>query len=268
MTAEKSLIELLRACRTRTEAERREYLDDRCRGNPELRARVERVLAREHEAENFVQSLSRRAGYDDSNHLKTLELLRSGDREDFDRVFRIHATRVLVYANYNIGERLRGKLDPADVLERVYLKAFKSREAFRKRAERHGLTKLLIRLADQEITEAYRDLFKAAKLDSRSELKMDCLQSRGEGAFDPLEWTPADQTSISAKIVRQAEYQRVMDTLRRLTPVEQYVTVARIIEALPTARIAARLGRPNGAVRRILTRVRARLRDMSGNSPE
>ena len=45
----------------------------------------------------------------------TAELLRGmreGEREAFDRFFERHASRLLIYVNYHLGERLRRKIEP------------------------------------------------------------------------------------------------------------------------------------------------------------
>ena len=93
------------------------------------------------------------------------EQMKAGDREAFDRFFERNAARALIYINYHMGHRLRRKLEPTDILQNIYLKVFKNFESFKVITQEHGIHYALIRMADHEITEAYRDR-KSTRLNS------------------------------------------------------------------------------------------------------
>ncbi len=188
------------------------------------------------------------------------EQMRSGDHEAFDRFFERNTARILVYINYNIGRRLRSKLDPADILQNLYLRVFKDFEAFSRRARERGIHKTLIRMADHEISEAYRYHFKVDKRDARREIAASYLDEEKGEESSPLDWAPSHVTPISQRVIQQEEYQRVMRMLAGLRPLEQYITVSRVIEGLSTEEIAEQLGKSAGAVRMIMSRVRDKLR--------
>ena len=193
-----------------------------------------------------------------------LDKMRAGDRFAFDRFFKRHSARVLLYINFNMGERLRRKMDPSDILQNLYLKIYRNFTAFCKRIEERGSRKVLIRLADHAITEAYRYHFKVDKRTAWRERTAAFLQTPEGYARDLLDWVPSDATSITARITRDEEYRRVMSMLRHLTSLEQYVTVARVIENVPTQEIAERLGKSRGAIQMIVARVRDKLRAQLG----
>ncbi len=193
-----------------------------------------------------------------------LEKMRAGDRKAFDRFFERHSARVLVYINYNMGERLRRRLDPADILQNLYLKIYKDSAAVCARVEERGSQRVLIRMADHAITEAYRYYFKVDKRDARRERTAAFLKSDEGGNLDLLDWVPSDATSITARITRDEEYRRVMRMLRELSPTEQYVTVARVIENVPAQEIGDRLGKSRGAIQMIVARARDKLRARLG----
>lgn len=195
----------------------------------------------------------------------TLARMKAGDRHAFDRFFRRHAARVLVYIHYNLGNRLRQKLEPADILQNIYLRVFRDFESFLSRSERMGAERLLVRMADHEITEAYRHHFKVEKRDARREVAAEIL---GGGMADPLRWKPSDATSVSALVIREEEYQRALRILGALSPLEQFVTVARVIEGLPLAEIAELVGKSRGAVQMILARTRDKLRARAAEPTE
>jgi RNA polymerase sigma-70 factor (ECF subfamily) len=191
--------------------------------------------------------------------------MRAGDQSAFERFFERHSPRVLVYINYNMGPRLRRKLDPSDVLQNIYLGLLKDFESFYERVKRRGIQRTLIRMADHDITEAYRYYFKVDKRDARRELTAALSKVQAGDALIPIDWVPSDATSVSAKVVRNDEYRRVMKLLGELTPIEQYVTVARLIEGVPAQEIAERVGKSRGAIQMILARARDKLRELAGS---
>ena len=190
--------------------------------------------------------------------------MRAGDRAAFDRFFERKSARILVYSNYNLGQRLRRKVDPADVLQDLYLKLYKNFESFQERADRRGIQPTLIRMADHEITEAYRFHFKVDKRDARREVTAAFLKAADGDLVDVLSWVPSDVTSVTARVAREDEYQRVMKMLGELSPLEQYVIVARIIEGVSAQEIAQRLGKTRGAVHMMVARARDKLRSIAG----
>lgn len=193
-----------------------------------------------------------------------LSKMRAGDRFAFDRYFERHSAKVLIYINYNMGERLRRKIDPADILQNIYLKIYKNFETFCARIEERGSQRVLIRMADHAITEAYRYHFKVAGRDARRERTAAFLKSEDGEPLDLFDWVPSDATSITARVTRDEEYQRVMGMLKHLSPLEQYVTVARVIENVPAQDIGERLGKSRGAIQMIVARARDKLRARLG----
>lgn len=196
------------------------------------------------------------------------EEMQAGSRDAFDRFFEHHTARVLVYINYNLGPRLRRKLEPEDILQTLYLKLFKNFESFCARAEERGIHKTLVRMADHEITEAYRYHFKVDKRSAKREVLASYLEEKRAGSPPPMAWIPASATSLSQRVIRQEEYQRIMDMLRELTPLEQYVTVLRVIEGLSSEEISTLTGKSRGAVRMMVTRVREKLRKRAEGDEE
>jgi RNA polymerase sigma factor (sigma-70 family) len=194
--------------------------------------------------------------------------MQSGNREAFDRFFERNTPRVLVYINFNMGPRLRRVLEPTDILQNLYLNLFKSFESFSDRAQERGIHKSLIRMADHEITEAYRYHFKVDKRNARREVAAAYLGEREGEEASPLDWVPSTSASVSQRVIRQEEYQRILRMLRELTPIEQYVTVCRVIEGISAQEIADLLGKTRGAVQMIISRVRDKLRKRADQDHE
>jgi RNA polymerase sigma factor (sigma-70 family) len=152
-------------------------------------------------------------------------------------------------------------------LQNVYLRLYSDFASFIRRARDRGIQKTLVRMADHEITEAYRFHFKVEKRDARREIAAAYGDTEEGGQVSPVDWVLATGTSEIQKIVRQEEYQRIMQLLRQLDPVEQYVTVSRIIEGISADAIGKKIGKSRGAVHMILSRARDKLRARAGQDP-
>ena len=192
---------------------------------------------------------------------QVLDEMRAGNIEAFDRFFERNTARVLVYINYSMGPKLRRKLEASDILQNLYLRLYRGFESFQRRANERGVLRTLIRMADHEITEAYRYYFKVEKRDAGREITAAYLGGEDASGLSPLAWTPSDHTSISQRVVRTEEYRRVMSMLSDLSHLEQYVTVARVVAGHSASTIAERLGKTRGAVQMLMARARDKLRE-------
>jgi RNA polymerase sigma-70 factor, ECF subfamily len=192
--------------------------------------------------------------------------MQAGNRDAFDDFFERQTSRILVYINYNMGPRLRRKLEPGDLLQNLYLSLYRNFESFSRRARERGIHKTLVRMADHEITEAYRFHFKVGKRDAHREATAAYRDGEGDNAL-PVEGVPSPSSSVSQRVMQQEEYQRAMKMLQGLEPLEQYVTVSRIIEGLSAQEIGEKLGKSRGAVQMIIARARDKLRARSGQDP-
>jgi len=59
-----------------------------------------------------------------------VEAIRGGDRSAFNTLFQRAGGRVFVYVNSRMGEALRRRVDPEDLLQEVYVEAFRSFDTF------------------------------------------------------------------------------------------------------------------------------------------
>jgi RNA polymerase sigma-70 factor, ECF subfamily len=196
------------------------------------------------------------------------ERMRAGDRAAFDRFFERSAPRILIYLQYNMGPRLRGKMDPSDLLQNLYLGLLEKFPSFSRRAGERGIHRTLLRMADHEITEAYRRFFKVGKRDARREVATSYLRDADGEEASLLDGIPSRDTSITRRVVRQEEYRRILRMLSRLTPLEQFITVSRVIEEVSVQEIADLLGKSRGAVHMILSRARDKLREAAGRGED
>jgi RNA polymerase sigma-70 factor (ECF subfamily) len=166
---------------------------------------------------------------------------------------------LLLLARLQLDPRLRGKLDPSDVVQQTLLEAYEKREQFRGSTEGEWLAwlrqALAHNLADalRAFGQARRDVARERSLEAAVEASSRRLQA----------WLAADQSSPSQQAERHERAVRLAEALAALPDDNREALVLHYCQDLPLADIAAHLGRTPAAVAGLLKRglkqLRARL---------
>ena len=162
-------------------------------------------------------------------------------------------------ARLQLDPRLRGKLDPSDVVQQTLLEAYEKREQFRGSTEGEWLAWLRQALA-HNLADALR-AFGQAKRDVARERS---LEAAVEASSRRLQaWLAADQSSPSQQAERHERAARLAEALAALPDDNREALVLHYCHDLPLADIATQLGRTPAAVAGLLKRglkqLRARL---------
>ncbi len=174
-----------------------------------------------------------------------IERARCGDREAFDSLARDVRGRLVAFVQSRLGQPLRGKLDPEDVVQETLLRAFEAVAAFRG-ADVEDLWKWLASIAEHLIWNASR----------KRSLKETSLTLEDSD----------HRVSPSRGLRRKERLARLEESLSGLQPEQREVIVLAKIEGLKAREIAARLGRTEEAVRQILSRGLKALRQRFGDT--
>jgi RNA polymerase sigma-70 factor (ECF subfamily) len=163
---------------------------------------------------------------------------------------------LLLLARSRLDPRLRGRLDPSDIVQQTLLEAHRAAEQFRGRtdAERAGwLRQILAR----NLANAVRDHTR----DRRDVNRERSLQASLDESSARLEaFLAADQSSPSKRADRDEQLRRLASALAGLPDGQREAVELRHLQGWPLADIAARLGRSPSAVAGLLHRGLAQLR--------
>ena len=155
-----------------------------------------------------------------------------------------------VLARVHLDPRLRGKLDPADVVQQVLLRAYAAWPVVQDPAQPallSWLRRILARtLAD--VSRHYDRDKRAVDLERSLEADLDRSASGMAG------WLAADQTSPSEGAQRNEEMLRLADALTALSEPQREVVVLKHLRGWTLQRIAEHLGRTVPAVASLLRR--------------
>jgi RNA polymerase sigma-70 factor (ECF subfamily) len=155
-----------------------------------------------------------------------------------------------VLARVHLDPRLRGKLDPADVVQQTLLRAHAALPEARARSPESlaaWLRQILARTLADTVKHYHRDR-RDVNLERSLEADLDRSSSGLAG------WWAADQTSPSLAAQRQEELLRLADALAELPEPQREVVILKHCQGQTLQQIADHLGRSVPSVASLLRR--------------
>jgi RNA polymerase sigma-70 factor, ECF subfamily len=169
---------------------------------------------------------------------------------------------LLLLARAGLGGRLRGKLDPSDVVQQTLLEAHRDAAQFRGTTDAERAAWLRQALA-RNLANAARDLTRAKRDVGRER----SLQAALDDSSARLEaWLVAEQSSPSQRAARGEDLLRLAAALAQLPDAQRQALELRHLHGRPLADIAGEMGRTPAAVAGLLHRGLAQLRTLLGES--
>jgi RNA polymerase sigma-70 factor (ECF subfamily) len=193
-----------------------------------------------------------------------LRLARNGDGPALGTLLELYRAYLLLLARLQVGRRIQGKVDPADLVQETFLAAHRAfgRFAGRSEAELVGWLRQILAATFVNVLRRYlgtqardvrleRDL--AAELDCSSRVLDGALLARGS--------SPSQRAAAREQAVLLA------DALERLPDDYREVIILRHLEGLPFAEVARRMDRSTDGVKKLWPRALAGLRLLMGEKP-
>jgi RNA polymerase sigma-70 factor (ECF subfamily) len=163
-----------------------------------------------------------------------------------------------VLAGLHLPARLRGKLDPSDVVQQVLLKAHEKRDQFRGRseAEAAGWLRVILTNTLAEVARGYG----REKRDADRERSLEAAVEESSARLE--QWLAADQSSPSEAADRHDRLRRLADAITRLPDDQRRAVELRHLFERPVADIAREMGKTEVAVAGLVRRGVKRLREL------
>jgi RNA polymerase sigma-70 factor (ECF subfamily) len=172
-----------------------------------------------------------------------------------DRPIEDYREYLLLLARLQIDPRLRGKLDPSDVVQQTMVKAHLGREDFRGTSAGEQAA-WLRRILANALVDAMRKYHREVALEQRVDRGLDKSSARLEA------WLAADQMSPGEAVCRQEQLLRLAGALSRLPDDQRTAVELHHLRDIPVAEIAAQLGRTEASVAGLLRRGLQKLREL------
>jgi RNA polymerase sigma-70 factor (ECF subfamily) len=159
-------------------------------------------------------------------------------------------------ADVKLDRRLRGRIDPSDIVQETMLRAYHARGTFRG-SEPGQRVAWLRQILMRTILHALRDA-QCAKRDIAREQRLDEILDQSSRRIE--QWLAADETSPSQAVQQAEELLRIANAVYRLPEAERVAVVGYYWQRAPLAEISAELGRSAAAVAGLVHRGLRRLR--------
>jgi RNA polymerase sigma-70 factor (ECF subfamily) len=182
------------------------------------------------------------------------------DAEERDRPPTRYRDYLLLLARLQFDPRLRGKLDPSDIVQQTMLQAHCKRDQFRGRTEAERAAWLRAILA-HVMADAARKYGHGVLGRERSlEMSLEEFSRRLE------RWLEDSQPSPGQKLDRHEQLLRLADAMARLPEDQRRAVELRHLQGLPVSEIGQLMGRSTAAVGGLLQRGLRALREMLDES--
>jgi RNA polymerase sigma-70 factor (ECF subfamily) len=170
-----------------------------------------------------------------------------------------HRPALLAWAQARMPDRVRSKLDPADLVHQTFLDALRGRERFAGWPD-HKVLAYLRKALTNNVIDAARKF-----PPGRGDVSADAAAESGSLL---TVWLEAPDTSPSERAGRNERYARLADGLAGLPEAQRVAVELRYLQGLKVTEIAGLLGRSEGAVSQLLHRAVLALRDTFGHPGE
>jgi RNA polymerase sigma-70 factor (ECF subfamily) len=194
---------------------------------------------------------------------RLLQLARRHDSAARGQLLELYRNYLTLLARVQISRRLRGKVEPADLVQEAFLEAHRDFDHFRGTTEA-ALVAWLRQILARTLTDVVRRYFGAQQRNVRLERQLADELDQSSRALDM--GLLAKQSTPSQHAVRREQAVLLADALRQLPTDYAEAVVLRHMEGLSFPEIALRMGRSQDSVEKLWMRGIARLRRLVGGA--
>jgi RNA polymerase sigma-70 factor (ECF subfamily) len=193
-----------------------------------------------------------------------LQRARAGDNAALGALLELYRNYLTLLARLQIGRRLQGKVDDADLVQETFLNAHRDFADFRGTTEGEFMAWLRQILA-ANLAQLVRRYLGTQRRDVRLERDLAGELDKSSAALG--HGLPAPHSSPSQRAARREQAVLLADALGRLPGDYREVIILRYLEGLPLADVAQRMGRSVDSVKKLWTRGLVQLRRTLGDIP-
>ena len=200
--------------------------------------------------------------------MSTTELVvasKGGDNEAFGRLLEQYRGYLLMLAHRYLSDRLRRRIDPADIVQLTFLEAGRDLSAFRGTTPAEFAGWLRGMLKNNVATAVTRHVT-TQKRSVKREVTASPSPRNSDSAGAWIQQLPGSTTSPSGVAIRAEAVVSLLDALHQLPETQAEAIRLRYMEGLPLAEIVERMGKSDTAVAGLLKRGLQKLRSIMDTS--
>lgn len=194
-------------------------------------------------------------------HETLVARIRNGDADALAEFVERRRPQLLAFITRNLGSQLSRKVDPQDIVQEVAIDCVRALPQI-DLGDRDPFS-WLCQVAERRLIDAHRRHFGAQKRSADREVSLDGKRTEtSRGGFVDL--LVASMTTASQAFSRGQRHIRLQAALEELPEEQREALRLRYVVGLPTKQIAEQLGKSDGSVRVMLSRVLSRLQEILG----
>jgi RNA polymerase sigma-70 factor (ECF subfamily) len=193
-----------------------------------------------------------------------LHLARAGSGPALGQLLELYGNYLTLLARLEIGGRLQGKVDAADLVQETFLQAHRNFVRFQGASEGE-LVSWLRRILASRLAKLLRHYYGTRRRDVRLERDLADHLEQSSRVLDQGLLTPS--SSPSHRAARREQAVLLADTLRQLAPDYREVIILRQLEGLTFPEVARRMDRSVDSVKKLWIRGLGQLRRSLGGTP-
>jgi RNA polymerase sigma-70 factor (ECF subfamily) len=193
-----------------------------------------------------------------------LALARTGSSHALGGLLELYRSYLTLLARLQISRRLQGKVDPSDVVQETFLKAYRRFGQFRGMTESE-LVSWLRQILAATLANLVRHYYTAQRRDVRLERELAADLDQSSHVLD--QGLLAKQSSPSQRAVRREQAVILADALGRLPEAYREVVILRQLQGMSFPEVARSMSRTVDSVKKLWARALAQLRDSLGETP-
>lgn len=194
-----------------------------------------------------------------------LEQARAGDRAALGDLLGSYTGYLTLLSRVQIGRRLQGKVEPADVIQEVFLEAHRQFPQFRGTSEAE-FTSWLRRILAGTLALVCRRFLGTKARDVKLEQELGAQLDQSADAMDRN--LAASISTPSQRASRREQAVLLAEALDKLPENYREVIILRNLEGLPFAEVAQRMNKSEDSVQKLWVRGLVSLRQAMGGDKE
>ncbi len=198
---------------------------------------------------------------DPPDPVQLLDLARAGQGAALGQLLELYRRYLLLLARLQIGRRLQGKVEAADLVQETFLEAHRDFSQFRGGTEEE-LVSWLRRILASNLANQVRHYYGTQRRNVRLERELTAELDQSSRSLDGALVAP--QSSPSQQASQREQAVLLADALGQLPDDYREVLILRHLEGLTFPEVARRLGRSLDSVEKLWVRALARLRRSLG----
>ncbi|MFC1757178.1 RNA polymerase sigma factor [Planctomycetota bacterium] len=192
-----------------------------------------------------------------------IEAAKNGDQVSLERLLLVAYPKVLRHVQIKQPSILNGKVGPDDLVQQAFTQAFLKIKTFEGKNEMSFMKWLRV-IADRQLQDAVKALTRKKRGGDRKQ-----ITGGGEDSkLQLLDILAGNESTASRQLSRKESMQALHVSIAELPEDYRMVVLLRYFEGRSLAEIAEELGRSEGAIRGLLDRARAKLRDAMGRASQ